>query len=1814
MSSRVTRSATRRAEGSTVAAAASSPTPHPVIHTPINPRKRKATDPEPNLNNISGRSANSGGRCKKRKTLNESSSLPKASKSFKSKAKDPQSMAKPGYITLCSSLIYDTDDGLSPTGEKEKSPPPAPETSGRKSSSRKKKSTEVEAPAISTPSVPKRSKRATTKKQDETGADESQNTLTAGLKGEADPSPEDRDASEDDGPAGRKPFEMDDDDDGGGDPFRGGFLSGHSGMPASMSSTLRALSGYVSGVSQRLGTILEKLKMKKDPSEQLIALQDLSEILLVSNEDNLSGHFNSDQFVQELVKLMQPPEFGPENSEMMLVACRCIANLMEALPQSTGNIVYNGAVEILCQKLLEIQYIDVAEQALTTLEKISVEFPSEIVRKGGLGACLNYLDFFATSTQRTAVTTAANSCKNIPHDSFPTVRDVMPILLNVLSSSDQKVVEQGSICVSRIVESFKYQQDKLEALVSTDLLKAVRRLLQPGTTNLIGPSIHTQFLRVLSITAHSSPKLSMELLKMDIVDTIFQILTSLSPPSGLDDVSSQLDSVVIMQALIHRPREQVSETLNVICELLPAVQNESLSFHDDPVDENIVHNTFAPPLASDVPGSNVKRLELLQDCKEELTRFAIVLFPTLTDAYSSTVNLGVRQKVLTAQMKMLSNLDTTILENALRTVPFASYLASILSQEDHPSLVTSALKAADLLLNRLNLIYGYQFYREGVMAEISKLANKSSEKIDSKPKALKHVTGSQTSKQETLPILVPNASNGDHGSDHENNADRDEGEEEDDDDGDDEEEDDEDDDDDDDDDDDEEGSPRVIHADMSPSPSQSSSSDQPYVRPSLSSASDLNILRAKKFLEVHETTKTKVMRDKAAKILKDLQSLAASIQQCYSNDESKDCKPLFRLLSQHFCGEALETITSSELLQSNVVDVLLEVFSNVDDNKRSRARADFLAIFMSPAQHPNHGVTSTPFHVFIHKLQDLLSRAEHFEVVTIHHNALDNNRSSPSSMLSKQLRIRLVGDENTETPRTFKHQMISIHAIATFKALDDYLRPRLSLEDQPRGTRTREGMSNALAAFAAAAGMPNPHQRLAERYGLASGEAPAVPSPSNALSEALASRKTSKNKPTSNTSETTPMKERPTSSRRSSRRHQRNAANTADSSAVAPERVQSPLECADERHVTDEDDVDANSALDAIVDDLDSGMEAEEATEPHPVNMEIASTGKVTARKEDGTRVATPAQNSTPTAPPRAPPSSHRDALTASGIHPSVASRAMSYATASQASPPDWHIEFSVEDRPVTYETTIYRAVNNPNVQSSDPTARNIWSAVHTITFKKVAGPPPPETTSANEILAESDKDSRSLPTSLHEHPETSKILRLLNILHQVTANFDDVLDDSLEKVQLNVEPVSQFVNTKLTAKLNRQLEEPLIVASNCLPSWSEDLARLYPFLFPFETRHLFLQSTSFGYARSIGRWQNQSTEDTRRHPHRDDRPYQGRLQRQKVRISRTRILESAQKVMELYGGSSSVLEVEYFEEVGTGLGPTLEFYSTVSKEFSKKKIKMWRENDSNENDEYAFGKLGLFPAPMTVAFTDTESGKKILHHFKMLGKFIARSMLDSRIIDVSLNPTFFRLDDQPNTVPLSLGAVKTVDADLAKSLKLLKQYANAKEEVESQSRLSEKQRNKAIRNIAINGATLDDLALDFTLPGYPSIELIPDGANTPLTIENVGSYIERVVDVTLGSGVRQQAEQFRIGFSEVFNYSALKAFTPSELVMLFGRNEEDWSIETLLDSIKADHGFNMDSKSVRNLLQVMSELTLPQRRDFLQFVTGSPKLPIGGK
>lgn len=215
--------------------------------------------------------------------------------------------------------------------------------------------------STSTPSSSKKSKKSA-------AADRDGDTAMNDADERPPPHPLDDDDASDDNDDDEIPRDYDggdDDDDDDDDPF-GGF-GGPGGPPHGLSSTLRALSGMMSGVSSRLRDILAQLKQKDDPSIQLIALQELSEILLVSTEDNLSGHFSPDAFIKELVVLMQPSDFGfgEGNPEMMLLACRCIANLMEALPASTANVVYGGAVPVLCQRILEFTFIDLAEQALS---------------------------------------------------------------------------------------------------------------------------------------------------------------------------------------------------------------------------------------------------------------------------------------------------------------------------------------------------------------------------------------------------------------------------------------------------------------------------------------------------------------------------------------------------------------------------------------------------------------------------------------------------------------------------------------------------------------------------------------------------------------------------------------------------------------------------------------------------------------------------------------------------------------------------------------------------------------------------------------------------------------------------------------------------------------------------------------------------------------------------------------------------------------------------------------------------------------------------------------------------------------------------------------------------------------------------------------------------------------------------------------------------------------------------------------------------------------------------------------------------------
>jgi E3 ubiquitin-protein ligase TRIP12 len=380
-----------------------------------------------------------------------------------------------------------------------------------------------------------------------------------------------------------------------------------------------------------------------------------------------------------------------------------------------------------------------------------------------------------------------------------------------------------------------------------------------------------------------------------------------------------------------------------------------------------------------------------------------------------------------------------------------------------------------------------------------------------------------------------------------------------------------------------------------------------------------------------------------------------------------------------------------------------------------------------------------------------------------------------------------------------------------------------------------------------------------------------------------------------------------------------------------------------------------------------------------------------------------------------------------------------SSAGGSSSNTTDFRLSFSIDGKSVEAGSSIFGAVFSSESKRLGVDNPNIWAQTVTITYTKLdAG----AHEKAGRAVAGAGKKSwkvkdvggkgrvwanRLLKVGT-DGVEMGKSLEsafvLLRLLYELNTRWRDFYEGE-DQVQsavavaeggvragVMVVPVAAFLNNKLSAKLKRQLDEPLIVASGVLPSWTKCVVGEFSFMVPFETRLVYLQSTSFGYSRSFLRWKQSSGSVV------DSGALFGRIQRQKVRISRDKLLESMVKVMEGYGSGKSLLEIEFFGEVGTGLGPTLEFYAEVGKGVRRKggvvfggvNVGLWRDLDS-----YGGGGVlvesgnGLFPRPVKFG-TNVDAERIQLLLFKCLGIFCGKSLADGRIIDFPFNSVFYEL------------------------------------------------------------------------------------------------------------------------------------------------------------------------------------------------------------
>jgi len=396
------------------------------------------------------------------------------------------------------------------------------------------------------------------------------------------------------------------------------------------------------------------------------------------------------------------------------------------------------------------------------------------------------------------------------------------------------------------------------------------------------------------------------------------------------------------------------------------------------------------------------------------------------------------------------------------------------------------------------------------------------------------------------------------------------------------------------------------------------------------------------------------------------------------------------------------------------------------------------------------------------------------------------------------------------------------------------------------------------------------------------------------------------------------------------------------------------------------------------------------------------------------------------------------------------------------------------------------------------------------------------------------------------------------------------------------------FVNHNMDQLIKRQFRDISTAFSNPKTEieWSKKLCCDYPFMLSKNTRLLEFKISSFSRDRAAialvkalkGNNLSQDLRSSRR--------------RRKYKAIREKIIESGMSIMKSLPDKSYHLEFEFENEMGSGLGPTMEFYSLTAIELKSRKT-LWRTMEDNT----------LFPAPISSGME--EQAKR---YFEYMGWLVARSILDERLIDLPFAEVFW---DLVKGKTMTLVDIARVDNKLGLLLFDLEEIKRQKEEIDTNPLLDLKTKEEQKNVLRMK---VSDLVLTFVLQGYDNIDLKANGSNIPLTIDNIGEYLDLTVYYTLYLTIASQIKAFTKGFSLIFSIDSLKFFKPTEMEELVcGDKTEPWDLEALKENIFPVYGYDNASVQYGYFLKYLTELDKESQRRFLQYATGSPRLPVGG-
>ncbi|XP_074689866.1 E3 ubiquitin-protein ligase TRIP12 isoform X2 [Strix aluco] len=1563
-----------------------------------------------------------------------------------------------------------------------------------------------------------------------------------------------------------------------------------------------------SGASSKAQQLLQGLQAT-DESQQLQAVIEMCQLLVMGNEETLGG-FPVKSVVPALITLLQMEH----NFDIMNHACRALTYMMEALPRSSAVVV--DAIPVFLEKLQVIQCIDVAEQALTALEMLSRRHSKAILQAGGLADCLLYLEFFSINAQRNALAIAANCCQSITPDEFHFVADSLPLLTQRLTHQDKKSVESTCLCFARLVDNFQHEENLLQQVASKDLLTNIQQLLVV-TPPILSSGMFIMVVRMFSLMCSNCPTLAVQLMKQNIAETLHFLLCGASNGS----CQEQID-------LVPRSPQELYELTSLICELMPCLPKEGIFAVDTMLKKGNAQNTDGAiwqwrddrglwhpynridsriieaahqvgedeislstlgrvytidfnsmqqinedtgtaraiqrkpnPLANaNTSGhSELKkddaRAQLMKEDPELAKSFIKTLFGVLYEVYSSSAGPAVRHKCLRAILRIIYFADAELLKDVLKNHAVSSHIASMLSSQDL-KIVVGALQMAEILMQKLPDIFSVYFRREGVMHQVKNLAE-SEALLTSPPKVCTNGSGTLGTTTTISTGTATAASNA--------AADL--------------------------------GSPSLQHSredslDLSP---QGRLSDV-LKRKRLPKRGP----RRPKYSPPRDDDKV----DNQAKSPTTTQSPKSSFL------ASLNPKTWGRLSTQSNSNniEPARTAGVSGLARAASKDTISNNREKIKGWIKEQAHKFVERYFSSENMDGSNPALNV--------LQRLCTATEQLNLqvdggteclVEIRSIVSESDVSSfeiQHSGFVKQLLLYLTSKSEKDAVSRDIRLKRFLHVFFSSPLPGEEPLGRLEpLENAPLLALVHK-MNNCLSQM--------------EQFPVKVHDFPSGNGTGSRGSQALKFFNT----------------------------HQ--------------------LKCQLQRH-PDCANVKQWKGGPVKIDPL----ALVQAIERYLV---VRGYGRVREDDEDSD-----------------------DDGSDEEIDESLAAQFLNSGNVRH------RLQFYIGDHLLPYNMTVYQAVRQYSLQAeeerestddeSNPLGRaGIWTKTHTIWYKPVrededgnkdcvggkrgrAQTAPTKTSPRNSKKHDELWHDGVCPSVLNplevylistppenitfEDPSLDVIL-LLRVLHAISRYWYYLYDNAICK---EIIPTSEFINSKLTAKANRQLQDPLVIMTGNIPTWLTELGKTCPFFFPFDTRQMLFYVTAFDRDRAMQRLLDTNPEINQSDS--QDSRVAPRLDRKKRTVNRDELLKQAESVMQDLGSSRAMLEIQYENEVGTGLGPTLEFYALVSQELQRADLGLWRGEEvtlanpkgSQEGTKYIHNLQGLFALPFGRTAKPAHIAK-VKMKFRFLGKLMAKAIMDFRLVDLPLGLPFYKWMLRQET-SLTSHDLFSIDPVVAKSIYHLEDIVRQKKRLEQDKTQTKESLQYALEALTMNGCSVEDLGLDFTLPGFPNIELKKGGKDTPVTIHNLEEYLRLVIFWALNEGVARQFDSFRDGFESVFPLSHLQYFYPEEnsevcqtscftetgalqlLVyprrtsgeafnvltvachvclpncileqLLCGSKTDTWDAKTLMECCRPDHGYTHDSRAVKYLFEILSSFDSEQQRLFLQFVTGSPRLPVGG-